>query len=121
IVLLTAIGNGLLNGMLAPLLGTNISFRQSLLAVLMSFTIAAAVLGACSPLIYFVIWNSPAFSPAAHGATATTHSFIFVALVASMAAAGIAGNVRLLQLLRRLSATERAARLTLLSWLGVNL
>lgn len=121
IVLLTALGNGLLNGMLAPLLGTNISFRQSLLAVLMSFTIAAAVLGACSPLIYFIIWNSPAFSSAAQGATATTHSFIFVALVASMAAAGIAGNVRLFQLLCRLSASEKAARRTLLGWLTGNL
>src|SRR5215213_3425633 len=62
IVLLTAAGNGLLNGMLAPLLGTNISFRQSLLAVFMSFTIAAAVLGACSPLVYFMIWNAPPFA-----------------------------------------------------------
>jgi len=121
IVLLTAAGNGLLNGMLAPLLGTNISFRQSLLAVLMSFTIAAAVLGACAPLVYFVIWNSPTFSLQAQGATATTHSFIFVALVASMAAAGIAGNVRLLQLLRQLSGSEAAARRTLFGWLAGNL
>ena len=121
IVLLTAAGNGLLNGMLAPLLGTNISFRQSLLAVLMSFTIASLVLGACAPLVYFVIWNSPAFSVQAQGATATTHSFIFVALVASMAAAGIAGNVRLLQLLRRLSGSDAAARRTLLGWLAGNL
>ena len=121
IVLLTAAGNGLLNGMLAPLLGTNISFRQSLLAVLMSFTIAAAVLGACAPLIYFVIWNAPAFSPQAGGATATMHSFIFVALVASMAAAGIAGNVRLLQLLRQLSGHEASARRTLFAWLAGNL
>jgi hypothetical protein len=121
IVLLTAAGNGLLNGMLAPLLGTNISFRQSLLAMLMSFTIAAAVLGACAPLVYFVICNSPTFSPEAQGATATTHSFIFVALVASMAAAGIAGNVRLLQLLRRLSGSDAAARRTLFGWLAGNL
>src|SRR4051812_44900406 len=31
IILLTALGNALLNGMLAPLLGLNIGFRQSLL------------------------------------------------------------------------------------------
>ena len=33
ILLLTTLGNALLNGMLAPLLGLNISFRQSLLAI----------------------------------------------------------------------------------------
>jgi len=121
IVLLTAAGNGLLNGMLAPLLGTNISFRQSLLAVLMSFTIAAAVLGACAPLIYFVIWNAPSFSPSAEGVTLTMHSFVFCALVASMAAAGIAGNVRLLQLLRQLGGSGTAAHRTLFAWFAGNL
>jgi hypothetical protein len=121
IVMLTALGNGLLNGMFAPLLGVNITFRQSLLAILMSFTIAAAVLGACSPLMYFVIWNAPAFSNPTDPATLTTHSFIFVALAAAMAAAGIAGNVRLLQLLRQMSGSATAARRTLLAWLAGNL
>ena len=121
IVLLTALGNGLLNGMLAPLLGTNISFRQSLLAVLMSFTIAAAVLGACAPLIYFAIWNAPAFSPAVQGPTLMMHNLIFLALVAAMAVAGIAGNVRLYELLRQLSGQDGAARRTLLAWLAGNL
>ena len=121
IVLLTALGNGLLNGMLAPLLGTNISFRQSLLAVLMSFTIAAAVLGACAPLIYFVILNSPVFLSARSSVSLTMHSFIFVGLVAAMAVAGLAGNVRLLQLLRLLSGNDGAARRTLFAWLAGNL
>lgn len=121
IVLLTALGNGLLNGMVAPLLGTNISFRQSLLAVLMSFTIAAAVLGACGPLIYFAIWNSPAFSPEAQGATVMMHNLIFLALVAAMAVAGVAGNVRLYELLRNLSGSDGAARRTLCAWLAGNL
>ena len=121
IVLLTALGNGLLNGMLAPLLGTNISFRQSLLAVLMSFTIAATVLGACAPLIYFVIWNAPAFSPQAQGAMQLMHNLIFLALVAAMAVAGLAGNVRLYELLRQLSGSEGPARRTLFAWLAGNL
>src|SRR5208282_2790616 len=55
IILLTTFGNALLNAMLAPLLGLNIPFRQSFLAILMSFTIAAAILGSFSPLIAFVI------------------------------------------------------------------
>lgn len=121
IVLVTALGNGLLNGMVAPLLGTNISFRQSLLAVLMSFTIAAAVLGACGPLIYFAVWSSPSFSPQANGTTLLMHNIIYLALVAAMAVAGIAGNVRLYELLRNLSGSDGAARRTLLAWLAGNL
>src|SRR5262245_60096286 len=35
IILLTAVGNSLLNAMLAPLLGLNISLRQSFLAILL--------------------------------------------------------------------------------------
>jgi hypothetical protein len=103
------------------LLGTNISFRQSLLAVLISFTIAAAVLGACSPLIYFIIWNAPAFSSQNQETTLTVHSFIFVAFVAAMAAAGIAGNLRLFQLLKQLSGSDSVARRTLFGWLVGNL
>src|SRR6266566_5984767 len=45
IILLTTLGNTLLNAMLAPLLGLNIGFRQSFLAILISFTIASAILG----------------------------------------------------------------------------
>src|SRR5436190_5709397 len=50
IILLTTVGNSLLNAMLAPLLGLNLGFRQSFLAILMSFTIASAILGAFSPI-----------------------------------------------------------------------
>lgn len=120
IIILTALGNGLLNGMLAPLLGTNISFRQSLLAVVMSFTIAAAVLGGSAPLIYFVIWNAPALSAEA-ASSARTHSFILLMVVAVIAFAGIAANVRLFQLLRQLSGSPASARRTLFGWLAGNL
>ena len=120
IVLLTAAGNGLLNGMLAPLLGTNISFRQSLLAVLMSFTIAAAVLGACAPLIYFVIWNAPALVTKTASA-GRTHSMILLTVVGAIALAGIAGNARLFQLLRQLSGSRSSAHRTLVAWLAGNL
>jgi hypothetical protein len=120
IVLLTTLGNGLLNGVLAPLLGTNISFRQSLLVVMMSFTIAAAILGTFAPLMFFLVWNTPALSSPAE-TSAHAHSFMFVTLVAMMGFAGIAGNVRLLQLLRRLSGSEASARRTLWAWLAGNL
>jgi hypothetical protein len=120
ILLLTAFGNALLNGMIAPLLGVNITFRQSLLSILMSFTIAAAILGAFSPLMAFLVWNAPPLTAVDQGAR-TTHSIILLALVGMLAMAGIAGNVRLLQLLRELSGSPANARRTLIAWLAGNL
>src|SRR6266550_635285 len=49
VLLFTTLGNGLLNGMLAPLLGLNVTFRQSLVIVLISFAVASVILGALSP------------------------------------------------------------------------
>lgn len=120
ILLLTALGNGLLNAMLAPLLGLNLGLRQSLIAVMMSFTIAAAILGAFSPLLYFLILNTP---PMASGAQAETsaHSLILITETAMIAFAGITANVRLLQLLRSLSGSASVARKVLFAWLAGNL
>jgi len=118
ILLLTAAGNALLNAMLAPLLGLNVPFRQSFAAVLMSFTIAAAVLGGFSPLIAFLIWNAPDLGAIASAKAA--YNIILPAHVAVIAFAGITGNVRLLQLLRRLGGPA-VARRVLLAWLAGNL
>ncbi len=119
IILLTTMGNALINGMLAPLLGLNIPFRQSFPAILMSFTIAAAILGAFSPLMAFAVWNAPPISPETiHGAT---YNFIKLANVAVIAFAGMTGNTRLFQLLARLGGNRAVACRVLFAWLSVNL
>ena len=120
IVLLTTLGTGLLNAMLAPLLGLNLSLRQSLLAVLLSFTIAAVILGGASPLIWFLVWNTPPLVPGAR-ATISAHSLLLVSQTAVIAFAGIAANARLLRLLRELSGSRAVSGRVLFAWLGVNL
>ena len=121
IILLTTLGNALLNAMLAPLLGLNLTVRQSLHAVLMSFTISAAILGAFAPLIAFMLWNAPPLTEPSQSAR-TTYSCIQLAHVAIIAFAGVAGNARLFQLLQRLAGANRsAARRVLLAWLAGNL
>src|ERR1043165_9561220 len=50
VILLTTIGNGLLNGILAPLLGLQVSFRQSFVLVLISFALASLILAGFSSL-----------------------------------------------------------------------
>lgn len=119
VFLLTTLGNALLNAMLAPLLGLNISFRQSLLAILMSFTITAAILGAFSPLAAFVVWNSPVMTPDVK--STLTYGFIKLLHVAVIAFAGIAGTVRLYQLLAELGGSKAVARCVLFAWLAGNL
>lgn len=120
IILLTTLGNALLNGMLAPLLGLNIGLRQSLLAILMSFTIASAILGSFSPLTAFVVWNAPPLSDKAHFSE-RTYSFIQVMHVCIIAFAGTVANVRLVQLLKQLSGKAAVARRVLFAWLIGNL
>jgi hypothetical protein len=119
IILLTTFANSLLNAMIAPLLGLNISLRQSFLAVLLSFTIVSAILGAFSPLAAFVIWNAPPLSSASQNFN-STYSFIQLMHVGVIAFAGIVGNLRLYQLLRQLSGTAAIARRVLFAWLAGN-
>lgn len=119
ILLLTATGNALLNVMLAPLLGLRIAFRQSFLAILASFALAATILGAFSPLAAFVIWNAPPLTADANHSA--THAAILLLLVGVIAFAGIAANLRLLQLLRSLAGGQGGAWRVLIAWLAVNL
>jgi hypothetical protein len=117
ILLLTTLGNGLLNGLLAPLLGLNIGFRQSALAILFSFAIAAVILGSFSPVILFLVWNLPSMSLAE--SRATGYAALLVSQVAVIAFAGVAANVRLLRLLQRLGGTRVGWRV-LFAWLSGN-
>jgi hypothetical protein len=119
ILLLTAAANASLNAMLAPLLGLHLKFRQSFLAILASFALAAAILGAFSPLAAFVIWNAPPLAAGAHNSA--THAVILLLLVALIAFAGISANVRLFQLLRSLAGNRGNAIRVLFAWLAANL
>jgi hypothetical protein len=119
IILLTTLGNALINGMLAPLLGLNIPFRQSFLAIVMSFTIAAAILGAFSPLMAFLVWNAPPMS--SQSLAMPVYNVIKLSHVAVIAFAGIGGNARLWQLLRHLGGSRAVAFRVLFAWLAGNL
>lgn len=109
--------NGLLNGLLGLLLGTGLGFRQSLLALLMSFAVAALILGSLAPVTFFLAWNAPAPDSVnagmAHSAYLVTHTFL-------IGFAGIAANVHLHKLLAARAPNRTSAMLTLLAWLGGN-
>lgn len=119
-ILLTTLGNGFLNGMLAPLLGLNITFRQSLVMVLFSFALTSVILGALSPVALFVVWNTPPLC-AATRLTSPEYGFMQLVIAGFIALAGVVGNVRLLPLLRQWTRRPQIARNVLLAWLAGNL
>ena len=120
VILLTTLGNGLLNGMLAPLLGVNTTFRQSLTVVLITFAIASAVLGALSPVAWFVVWNTPPLT-ASTRALAPEYGLLQLTLAVFVALAGVIGNLHVLPLLRQWTQSEWKARRLLVAWLAGNL
>jgi hypothetical protein len=120
VILFTTIGNALLNAMLAPLLGLRASLRSLLAAVLLSFVIAATILGSFSPLVFFLAWNCPPMSQAAAGSE-VIYSLMLLLNVGVIALAGVMANLRLAQLLQQLSGSAVIARRILFAWLAANL
>ena len=120
VIILTTLGNGLLNGMLAPLLGLNLGFRQSLVLVLISFAIASLILGALSPVALFVVWNTPPLTGNTR-LSSPEYGVLQLTLAAFIAFAGIVGNLRLLPLLRQWTNKTAIARRVLFAWLAGNL
>jgi hypothetical protein len=118
IILLTTFGNALINGMLAPLLGLNIPFRQSFFVIVMSHAITAAIFGAFSPLIMFMTWNAP---PMTASGSDAAYNLIKLSHVAVIIFAGTVGNLRLRQLLEHLGGNRAVARRVMFAWLAGNL
>lgn len=118
LIFLTCIGNAMLSGMLAQLFGSGLSFKQTALAILMSFAIASVILGAFSPITLFILYNAP---PLGSRRAIIGHSVMLLTHVFVIAYAGILANRRLFKLLERMSGNHARARNVLCSWLAVNL
>lgn len=118
LIFLTCGGNGAINGMLAQLLGSGLSVRQTSLAILMSFAIAAIILAALAPIALFVWLNAP---PLGAENAIVGHSMMLLTHVGAIAFAGVLANRRLLDLLRKTSGRDSTARAVLFSWVGGNL
>ena len=118
VIFLTCLGNGTINGMLAQILGSGLSFRQTAITILMSFAIAAIILAGFAPLTLFVWFNAP---PLGSKGAILGHSVMLLTHVFAIALAGVIANSRLLGLLRKISGSDRVARAVLFSWLAGNL
>lgn len=117
LIFLTLAGNGFLNGILGIILGSGLGFRQSLAAQLLSFTIAALILGSLAPVTFFMALNAP--TPDAENA-ATAHANFLLAHTSLIAIAGILANLHLARLLILVCPTPQAATATLAAWIAGN-
>jgi len=117
LIFFTLACNGFLNGMLGLLLGSGLGFRQSVVAQLVSFAIAAIVLGSLAPVTFFMALNAP--SPEAANA-ATAHSNYLIAHTLLIAMAGIIANIHLARLLLAVTPSAHTAATTLAAWLAGN-
>ena len=117
LIFITLACNGLLNGLLGLLLGSGLGFKQSLLAQLMSFAIAAMILGALAPVTFFMALNAPA--PDDPGANAA-HANFLVAHTALIAFAGVMANVHLARMLIATTPNTQIAGMTMAAWIGGN-
>ncbi|HIE02494.1 MAG TPA: hypothetical protein EYP59_19790 [Thiotrichaceae bacterium] len=118
LIILTTLGNAIINGMLAQLLGAKISFRQSFLAVIMSFTLIAIILGAFTPLSLFLLYNLP---PMGTALASQAHALVLILHVILIAFVGIVANIHLFKFLEYICANRLKAKQILFTWLGVNL
>ena len=119
LILLTTLGNGLLNGALAQLLGLPLGFRQSLTAVLMSFSVASIILGALSPLLFFMILNLPEVRDT--GNINRSYGAIILSAVLVISFAGTTSNLHLHRLVEHAGRSKPLASRIILAWLAVNL
>lgn len=117
LIFITLAFNGFLNGMLGLLLGSGLGFKQSILAQLVSFTVAALILGSLSPILFVTALTAPEPDPSVH--TISYASFITVHTIL-IGIAGVFANVHLARLLIAFAHSKKAAFLTLITWLGGN-
>jgi hypothetical protein len=118
LILLTLMVNGFLNGVLAALLGSGLSFRQTLLACLMSFAIFALIVGSLSPIAVAMALDAP---PPGTAEAARWYRVNLLTHTAIIAFAGIIANYKLLRLLQNFAGSRAAGWRVLLAWLAGNL
>lgn len=109
--------NSLLNGLLAQVWGSGLEVGQSMQFLLMGFVIMALILGALSPLVFWMSLQVSASPQEAENA----HAIVMVSHVLLMAYAGIVAHACLFYVLLSCVKNKAATRATFFSWLAGNL
>ena len=118
VIFITLAVNGIINGMLAQVFASGLSFRQTLQAILLSFTVFALIVGSLSPLTLGMALNLP--GPGDDGAD-EAHRQLLLFHTALIAFAGVIATGKLLGILRAFTGSATVAFRILICWLAGNL
>ncbi len=118
LIFITLTVNGLLNGMAAQLLGSGLSFRQTLESFLQSFAVFAIIVASLSPIFGFLLWVGPGMG---EPGGAAWYRVLVLGHTCVIAFAGIQANLRLLNVLEHFAGSRSIARRVLTAWLAGNL
>jgi hypothetical protein len=117
LIFLTLISNGLLNGMVAALLGSGLGFRQTALAIGQSFALFSLIVGGLAPVAAFFGLILPGVT---EPGGSRCYLFLLLTHTTVIAFGGVLSTLRLLQMLEVFCA-RGTARLVLIGWLAGNL
>jgi hypothetical protein len=119
----------LINGLLAIVLRSRLTIRQSAVCVLLSLSITAVLLGALSPISFFFVSQvAPPLEGIAELDSTDPHylenhrvaQLVLIFHVIVIAICGVVGNVRLFKLLEAVTGSRAVARRLLITWLAVD-
>lgn len=113
LMLFTVACNGFLNGLFAQLLGAGLGFRQSMQAILESYSIFAIVLGCLAPLSGGLAWNLAETPPERID---RAHAFLLCFHTSVIAYAGLIAHLRMLRSLNGVVDSAGIAVRTFLAW-----
>lgn len=118
VIFLTLGINGAINGMIAQVLATGLSFLQTIRAILMSFAVFALILGSLSPITLGMALDLP---PPGSQEADQAHRILLLFHTALIAFAGIVATGKLHGILREFTGSGLVATRTLIAWLAGNL
>jgi hypothetical protein len=113
----TVLISSVINSMLAKVLGTYMTFRQVMACIFISLGMASVLMAALGPIVLFLTLQMPA--PGEPQAFAY-YRLILILHTTVVGICGLAGNIRLFQLLRALNLSKKLAAQTLLIWILVS-
>lgn len=122
LLLLVVAASAVINGVLALLLRSGIGVLRGAVAILLSFSVAVLMLAALAPVAVLFVSSvpGPATASASPAEIYRTAELVLFGHIVVIGACGVAGNLRLYQLLQRLAPTRAIARRVLASWILVD-
>ena len=118
LICLTCLGTSLINWMLSNLIGAKLSFKEVARSMLLSYSLVSLILGALSPISFFLLYNTP---PLGDDMNTSAYTVIKLSHVFAIAFAGIVSNTRLYKTLCAITGCKSLTVHLLIVWMLTHL